>query len=364
MALGAPGSKLTVIGGYRERMQSSQVVLPCGEIQPTVDWILAHTDFEMVLIRPADDPSIAVLEGYGLTIRLDRDAPAAPCSLLLAVDTVPAERTMTAPNGTLIEFISTDAPLELPTNEPVFVLSRFADANFGTGRAGMAYRDLIPKRQGGRFIASHIQIPNGGPVPDYVHHHHIRFQMIFCHAGWADLVYEDQGPPFRFEAGDCVLQPPHIRHRVLATSDAFEVVEIGCPAEHDTLRDNQMDLPNPVVDSDRDFAGQRFAWHRASDSVPEPWRWPRFDFTNFGIDTATGGLAKVGIVRAGSDAEAASFAHDDEFMFWFVRAGSATLTRNGQRHRLGPSDAVTFAPDQTYSLTNTSDDFEFLEVKL
>ena len=47
------------------------------------------------------------------------------------------------------------------------------DAPPAAGRAGMVYRDLIPDRLGGAFIASHITIPEGGPVPDYVHHHDI-----------------------------------------------------------------------------------------------------------------------------------------------------------------------------------------------
>jgi hypothetical protein len=60
----------------------------------------------------------------------------------------------------------------------------------------MHYRDLLPSRQGGRFIASHIRIPDGGPVADDVHHHDVRFQLIHCVAGWVRLVYEDQGEPF------------------------------------------------------------------------------------------------------------------------------------------------------------------------
>ena len=59
----------------------------------------------------------------------------------------------------------------------------------------MRYRDLIPDRLGGRFIASHILIPEGGPVADYVHFHHIRFQMIYCYRGWVKVAYEDQGEP-------------------------------------------------------------------------------------------------------------------------------------------------------------------------
>ena len=75
----------------------------------------------------------------------------------------------------------------------------------------MYYRDLIPGRYGGRFIASHIRIPAGGPVPDYVHHHSVEFQLIFCVNGWVRVAYEDQGEPMVLNPGDCFLQPPHIR---------------------------------------------------------------------------------------------------------------------------------------------------------
>ena len=60
----------------------------------------------------------------------------------------------------------------------------------------MQHRNLIHGRLGGRLIASHIRIPNGGRVADYVHHHHVRIQMINCYKGWVRVVYEDQGEPF------------------------------------------------------------------------------------------------------------------------------------------------------------------------
>ena len=72
----------------------------------------------------------------------------------------------------------------------------------------MLYRDLVPDRLGGSIIASHISIPDGGPVPDMVHYHTIGFQLIYCYRGWVRLVYEDQGPEFIINAGDCVIQPP------------------------------------------------------------------------------------------------------------------------------------------------------------
>ncbi len=65
-------------------------------------------------------------------------------------------------------------------------------------------------------------IADAGPVPDYVH-----FQMIYCYKGWVRVVYEDQGEPFVMNAGDCVLQPPEIRHRVLECSVDLGVVQIS-----------------------------------------------------------------------------------------------------------------------------------------
>ena len=115
-------------------------------------------------------------------------------------------------------------PLLVPDLVPELVISRAADADPSVGRAGMQYRDLIPAVSVGWFIASHISIPGAGPVPDYVHHHDIRFQLIFCHAGWVEVVYEDQGEPFVMHPGDWEIQPPHILHRVMASIEELEVV--------------------------------------------------------------------------------------------------------------------------------------------
>ena len=99
-------------------------------------------------------------------------------------------------------------PLILPKTQHEFVVRRLVDqAPWIIGRAGMHYRDLIPNRLGGSIIASHIRIPDGGHVPDTVYHT-VGFQLIFCYRGWVDLVYEDQGEPFRLFAGNCVIQPP------------------------------------------------------------------------------------------------------------------------------------------------------------
>ena len=114
-----------------------------------------------------------------------------------------------APNGTRIELRDLHPRLRRPPTRHALVMQRQSAMGgaWVVGRAGMHYRDLIPGRLGGAIIASHIRIPEAGPVPDDVHYHIAAFQLIFCYRGWVDLVYEDQGTPFRLEAGDCLIQP-------------------------------------------------------------------------------------------------------------------------------------------------------------
>jgi quercetin dioxygenase-like cupin family protein len=242
--------------------------------------------FRLDRISPADNPTLAVLSRGGVSVCLDPEITSAPSTLRIESGAAP---TMTAPNGVNVEFI--DPPMEtvvVPELVSELVVSLAGDeSNWIIGRAGMRYRDLIPSRLGGRFIASHIEVCDGGPVPDLVHHHAIRFQMIFCHRGWVDVVYEDQGNAFRLNAGDCVLQPPHIRHRVLKSSAGAQVVEIGCPAEHDTFFDYELELPTNIVDPDRDFGGQTFVRHQSAEVSWGPSINPGFEVQHTAIEQAT-----------------------------------------------------------------------------
>jgi quercetin dioxygenase-like cupin family protein len=233
---------------------------------------------------------------------------------------------------------------ELPEFRPEFVLTRAVGAS-GLGRAGMRYRDLIPSRLGGRYIASHITIPEGGPVADWVHHHRVVFQLIAVRSGWVRVVYEDQGEPFVMHPGDLVLQPPGIRHRVLESSPGLEVVEISCPALHETLADHEMELPNDRIDRDRRFGGQRFLRHVASVGGP------------IGLEEATGGLASARLLTGQREFSA----HNGELVFGFVLEGSASLDFSGS-HAIGAGDALVIPPDERWGLKNASDDFRMLHV--
>src|SRR5262245_5838462 len=220
----------------------------------------------------------------------------------------------------------------------------------------MLYRDLVPDRQGGHVVASHIRIPQGGPVSDYVHYHRVRFQLIYCLAGHVRVVYEDQGPPFELVPGDAVLQPPEIRHRVLECSPGLEVLEVSCPAEHETLADLDLELPTPARRPERDFGGQRFARHEAARAAFAPWRLAGFEARDLGIAGATAGLAQAFVVRRAraSAAEAADDVAppgDQDLLFSVVLSGSALLQHERADHgRVGTGDVFVVPPSERYVL--------------
>jgi quercetin dioxygenase-like cupin family protein len=336
-----------------------EVVLACAELAPTLE-VFQRLGFRIETIFPADAPRVASLSGHGLRLRLEPGAGEAGTIRLPG-----AGEPLTAPNGTRIEFVDPDPPLKVPPLVPGFVLTRAADRpGVGEGRAGMLYRDLIPGRLGGRFIASHITIPEGGPVADWVHFHKVRFQMIFCVRGWVRVVYEDQGEPFVMQPGDCVLQPPRIRHRVLESSPGLEVVEVGCPALHETLADQDMVLPTGRLDPGRDFEGQRFLRHVAADTAWTADARPGFERQETAMAAATGGLADVRVIRpAGARVFEAVADPGGELTFGFVLAGSAMLAYAGS-HPLAAADAFVIPPGGAWGLNGASDDLALLEVVL
>ena len=316
----------TVTGLQRGGTTQAEVRLPSRDLHADLAFYGETLGFRLESIFPADDPTVAVMTGHGLRIRLDRGADETPGAIRLICDhpeTFAAGATeLEAPNGTRIEICARSPKLALPPTRHALIVQQMEEGtSWVTGRAGMQYRDLIPGRLGGAVIASHIRVPDAGPVPDMVHYHDIAFQLIYCCRGWFDLVYEDQGPPFRLEAGDCVIQPPRIRHRVLESSGNAEVIELGVPAEHLTTIDHELALPTRTLDPRRDFGGQRFCRHRHRDAVWSTWRLPGFEARRTGVDEATGGIADVVVARTVNGVG--------------VRAGGVNGDRDGDRDGIG-----------------------------
>jgi len=349
-------------------IRSAQIVVPCNDLQSALDFFVDQLGFRLDLIFPADAPATAVVSGNGVTLRLVANSDASLVGLRLMVDAsaLPndAPREQRAPNGMKIEWTDANPPLEVPEGEQEFVITRVGGSHtWGTGRANMQYRDLIPSRLGGRFVASHIRITEGGPVPDYVHYHRVRFQMIFCKAGWVKVVYEDQGPPFVMEAGDCVLQPPEIRHRVLEASPRLEVIEIGCPAMHETIVEHDLPLPNDAFNPDRLFSGQRFVRHVATHAKWSECGTPGYEARDIGIASATDGLAGVRVVRSSGE-HAEAIRHHGELLFLFVLSGELVL-RNDElgTHGLGKDESCVIPAGIEFEL-KAKPGLEMLEVAL
>ena len=351
----------------------AEIRLPTSELRDDIPFFTKVLGMKMDTIYPADDPSVAVFSGYGLRLRIEKGAAEPAGTIRIRTENPDTfsdgARTLTAPNGTRIEIVPLHEPLQMPETVHSFVVRRLADqAPWIVGRAGMHYRDLIPDRLGGSIIASHIRIPDGGPVPDMVHYHTVGFQLIFCYRGWVDLVYEDQGEPFRLYAGNCVIQPPEIRHRVLYASDNIEVIEIGVPAEHVTTIDHAMTLPNDTVNPDRRFQGQRFVHHQADSATWQDHRIPGFTCRDTTIAANTGDVAGVQVVKpAGKNTASLQpvYSHNADIHFTFVMDGKMTLHGEGRDpYELQPGDAFVIPPGMATRYADASDDLELLEVTL
>jgi hypothetical protein len=146
---------------------------------------------------------------------------------------------------------------------------------------------------------------------------------------------------------------------VLESSTGLEVVEISCPALHETLADHEMALPNPHLDLGRSFGGQRFLRHVAEDTPWTPLHGMGAQETAIG--QATGGLADARTLRPGSSAVAEFPPHDGELLFGFILDGNASL-RIGDAYRLAPADAFVIPPGERWSLSDASDDLRLLQI--
>ncbi len=347
----------------------AEVLLPTQELRDDLPFFTKTLGMRLENIFPADDPAVASFSGHGLRVRVEKGADVAPGTLRILTDNpdrfADGQRHLTAPNGTQVQIVPLTPEVEQPATQHEFVVRRLKDeAPWIIGRAGMHYRDLIESRLGGSIIASHIRIPDGGPVPDMVHYHTVGFQLIFCYRGWVEVLYEDQGDVIRLHAGDCVTQPPGIRHRVVEASANIEVIEIGVPAEHVTTIDHDFTLPNGKGDPAREWDGQTFVHHVKDQAILTPFRIPGFTSRDTGITAGTKGVAGIHVARFESGTPPQT-RHDADIHFTFVMEGQMTLSAQGQEDRtLEAGDAFVIPPSMVTQYADCSDDLELLEVAL
>lgn len=346
----------------------AETVVPSADLSADLGFFTRRLGMRLDAIWPADHPAVAILSGHGARLRLEAGAAGGPVTLRLLSDDPDSlaggERSLVAPGGARIEIDELNPPVIQPPTEHAFVVRRLADqAPWVIGRAGMRYRDLIPSRLGGAIIASHIRVPDG-KVPDMVHFHKVGFQLIFCYRGWVDVLYEDQGGVRRLTAGDCFIQPPRIRHRVLEAGDDIEVIEIGVPAVHVTEIDHEMELPTPHFRPEREWDGQRFVHNLAREARWQDFRLPGYVCRDTTIAENTRGVAGVQVVRRGEGAPCWA-THDGDILFGFVMEGAMTLEGEGKAPwRLAPGDAFVIPPGMATRWADPTPDVEILEVAL
>ena len=364
----------------------SELVLQCFHLNETMKWFVDQLFFRVDQLSPADDPSSIVLSGNDLHIRLERCSSLDQVSkvgIRLVIDddqrwTFSEEtKEMSSPDGLRVELIRKESQVLLPPFDSRLEISRLGkqqgEEEWIVGRVGMKYRDLIPQRQGGRFIASHIRIEDGQAIKDSVHYHYVLFQLIYVYRGWVRVLYEDQGDSFVLHEGDCVFQPPGIRHRVLESSDQLEVVEIASPASHQTHFDHQMKLPGEKIHLDREYQGQTFLKYLAEeDQRPwQSWRIPPFQSREIGMDPSTKGLISFTKIRLPPqfDIQRSSpilrYQHDAGFVFLFILHGYLTLEVNGEKiDRLEEAHSIVLPADHSYSFIDYSHDLQMFQLSL
>jgi hypothetical protein len=161
--------------------------------------------------------------------------------------------------------------------------------------------------------------------------------LIYCLSGDAELVYEQQRGPVTFRAGDLVLQPPGLRHRVLSARAGFEVVEVASPAWHPTSIDNKMVLPSKDREPARSHSGQRFL-HAVADRCSAQLLAPGVESRDLGLDAASAGIATARALRFQS-AGTVELRETDDLRFVFVCEGTGSI-QGETSARLAAYDAV------------------------
>lgn len=324
--------------------------------------------FRVTRISPADSPALAELTSADrrLSLRLVVAQGSSADASVLLIDGLSS--VVVLPNGTrLVPQCDGTVVDDVVASQQRNQVARVVDSSVQAGRAGMLYRDLIVDRLGGRVIASHISIPHAGVVPDYVHCHNVLAQIIYVVSGSVTVVYEDQGEPFVAHAGSCILQPPMIRHRVLANSDNLSVLEVTSPAAHDTFGDLDLQLPNgPRGSPNREWSGQTFVFHDATrqDAV---WSagWlgnETLEVRATGIGAATRGVIDVVTVRAKASCTVRIETKTTQsLMLLFVLAGELIVDNDSEPLRR--TESIPLSQGEQHTL-RCDENCEFISVTM
>ncbi|MBC8238844.1 MAG: cupin domain-containing protein [Alphaproteobacteria bacterium] len=99
----------------------------------------------------------------------------------------------------------------------------------------MQYRELgVTAASQGRIRAQITSSSAGLSEPTGWHVHLCEGQLVYMLSGWVDLEFAG-GRVERLSAGDSMYVPGDTPHNEIATSDAFELIEVSIPADMGTV---------------------------------------------------------------------------------------------------------------------------------
>ncbi len=329
--------------------KKAEVFLITSNLDKEINFFENNIGFKLLEIYPADNPKFALLEGYHLNILLNENISSK--NKYLAHIRIPVEKNyeyeeLVSPSGHKIEFIKDIVEKTTPYKK-IFEYTIFNNNSWKNGRAGMQYRDLIPSRYGGFVVASHIKVNTIGKVKDRVHFHDVEFQALYCLKGKVKLTYENQEEFILFKSGECILQPPNIKHKVIETYEPLEVIELTMPAEHVTSIDYSLELPNKDKTNFAKISKSNFLYYKDNLNRNE-YIFPGFSIQNTGINDSSNKFGDLVILES-KDFNEFKFTHKSKFLFYYIIEGSIELKNSEKILHFNQNDCFVLLPNIIYS---------------
>ena len=124
-------------------------------------------------------------------------------------------------------------------------------------------------------------------------------------------------------------------------------------------------MPTGSLHTDRDFDGQKFVFHQATDAEWLTASTDGFEARDIGINAATNGVASVIVLRIRDAGQTRVVSHNAEFFFNFVLQGTTTLRcSDDMQWQLSAGDSFVLPHDTKFRFVDVSADLELLQVAL
>ena len=125
-----------------KNIAEAEIRINSPDVRKDLVFFTKKLGFRLDKIYPADNPTVIIISGHGVRLRIEKGASEQPGMLRILCEDpqnfAAGETTLTAPNGMRIEIGKIDPPMVTPKTEHSFVVRHLRDkASWVIGRAGM-----------------------------------------------------------------------------------------------------------------------------------------------------------------------------------------------------------------------------------